>query len=607
MSTPKASIPTVSIQGKQFVTGTDQTRFMVRGIAVSASKTVPTNLNIADILANEHNAYFEATILPKLKAANINLIRVYQVYPKHKHNLTMAKLESEGIYVMVGLATSENSVKQETGSYSQATFLHAAKIVDEFQAYDNTMCFSVGNEVEFPGTQANYIKTHNPTLSDDKIIKATRQLQYNVAQAMKSFARDIKHHITSKNYRTIPVGCAMQDSPQISWGNVNKVRANNPQPWVCGIIGTDTIAQYYASGPDAMDYIGINSYRYVSGGSPWKTAYLGLATEASLLPVPVFLTETGAVTGSNRDWKGIKSNYEVDAIGEQISGEIAFQLLDEGAKIGANDVSYGIYKVESGDTLTATAMGGHKDLAKEFLAASTETPKAISTTPTSITAPTSATMPASPPNTEPVYKALTISLSFPSDLLTLKKTVGDLNTSIKIANFAPVPIQVVQDGLVIGTASHGAATNPTIVKMKVSDKSDIQIQGYISSTTSWDNACTIKKDAIAAGTTYGNNVDWNGDPSCPIVTATYGSITVTNHKSYEINLAQNDVSIGTIPAAGTAGPVSKTIEIIEGVELIVQHMAPSYTVICTVAADKVTAGINVSNDVTSGSATACLL
>ncbi|NQY08398.1 MAG: hypothetical protein HRT71_02655 [Flavobacteriales bacterium] len=597
--------PTIKINGKEFVTKTG-TRFMVRGVAVSASKTVPTNLDIDDILANENNTYFEATILPKLKAANVNLIRVYQVDPKHHHNLTMAKLESEGIYVMVGLATSNNSVKQETGAYSQGTFLHAAQVVDEFQAYDNTMCFSVGNEVEFPGTQANYIKKLNPTLDDDKIVKATRNLQYNVAQAIKSFARDIKHHISTKSYRSIPVGCAMQDAPQSSWGNINKVRKNKPQPWVCGIIGTDTIAQYYAAGPDAMDFIGINSYRYVTG-NPWKTAYLGLANEASLLPVPVFLTETGAVTGSNRDWKGIKSNYKVEAIGEQISGEIAFQLLDEGAKIGTDDVSYGIYKVESGNTLKATAMGGHADLAAEFLAASSETPAAISTTPTSITAPTSVTMPASPPMTKPVYKALTIQLDFPTDLLPVKKTLSNLNTTIKIANFAPVPIQVLQDGLVVGAAASGVQTNPTIITIKVSNASDVQIQGYISATTSWDNACSIKSSAIVAGKTYGNNINWHGNPACPIITATYGSITVTNHKSYEINLAQNDTSIGTIPAVGKSGPVTKTIEIMEGVELILQHIAPSYTVVCTVAADKVTAGITVSNDVNSGSTTACLL
>ena len=34
-------------------------------------------------------------------------------------------------------------------------------------------------------------------------------------------------------------------------------------------------------------------------------------------------------------------------------------------------------------------------------------------------------------------------------------------------------------------------------------------------------------------------------------------------------------------------------------ELTVQHMAPEYTVVCTVAANKVVKGITVSNDVTA--------
>ena len=198
-------------------------------------------------------------------------------------------------------------------------------------------------------------------------------------------------------------------------------------------------------------------------------------------------------------------------------------------------------------------------------------------------------------------------MDFPTDLLPVTKTLSNLNTTIKIANFAPVPIQVLQDGLVVGAAASGVQTNPTIITIKVSNASDVQIQGYISATTSWDNACSIKSSAIVAGKTYGNNINWHGNPACPIITATYGSITVTNHKSYEINLAQNDTSIGTIPAVGKSGPVTKTIEIMEGVELILQHIAPSYTVVCTVAADKVTAGITVSNDVNSGSTTACLL
>ena len=93
------------------------------------------------------------TIIPKLTYLNVNMIRVYQVDPSNGHGKVMQALAENGIYVMVGLATSSHSVKQMTGEYSQGTFDHAARVVDEFQAYDNTLCFSVGNEVEFPGSR----------------------------------------------------------------------------------------------------------------------------------------------------------------------------------------------------------------------------------------------------------------------------------------------------------------------------------------------------------------------------------------------------------------------------------------------------------------------
>ena len=63
-----------------------------------------------------------------------------------------------------------------------------------------------------------------------------------------------------------------------------------------------------------------------------------------------------------------------------------------------------------------------------------------------------------------------------------------------------------QDGIVVGNADSGKTTDPTIVEMNVSDTSDIEIQGYISATTSWDNVCNIKAAKIVEGTTYGTNV-----------------------------------------------------------------------------------------------------
>ena len=59
------------------------------------------------------------------------------------------------------------------------------------------------------------------------------------------------------------------------------------------------VAQYYAAGSadERVDYIDINTYRYVntSSGHGPLNAYDGLATEVVNLPVPVFLTESGGL------------------------------------------------------------------------------------------------------------------------------------------------------------------------------------------------------------------------------------------------------------------------------------------------------------------------
>lgn len=250
---PTSNTPAISIKGKEFYDASSSQRFVVRGIALSAAGVEA--LKIADILSDDNLDLMNNTIIPQLAGLNVNMIRVYQVDPKNSHKQVMQALSEKGIYVMVGLASSTYSVKQMTGEYSQGTFNHAAQIVDEFQAYDNTLCFSVGNEVEFPGQQASNLKTANPDKTDAEIVQMTVELELEVAKAMRSFARDVKNHITTNNYRTIPVGCAMQDGPQSSW------ESNNPNAYQVGVIGTDIIAQYYAGGDDSdrMDYIGINT------------------------------------------------------------------------------------------------------------------------------------------------------------------------------------------------------------------------------------------------------------------------------------------------------------------------------------------------------------
>ena len=70
---------------------------------------------VDDILANEHHDLFVNSIFPQLKDLGANVVRVYQVHPAHSHDKSMKILDEHNIYVMVGLATSDHSIKQMTG------------------------------------------------------------------------------------------------------------------------------------------------------------------------------------------------------------------------------------------------------------------------------------------------------------------------------------------------------------------------------------------------------------------------------------------------------------------------------------------------------------
>jgi len=590
MST-STTTPTISISGKAFVSGENSTRFMVRGIALATDPTLNFNLNISDILSNEHSAYFATNILPNLISMNVNCIRVYQVNPDNKHNETMNALEAAGIYVMVGLVTSNHSINQYTAEYSQATFAHGARIVDEFQSYDNTFCFSVGNEVEFPGQQATYVSTNNPSYTPAQVVAATIQLEYNVAQAMKSFARDIKAHISTNQYRTIPVGCAMQDGPQSSWG------MNNVVAYEQGLIGTNIIAQYYVSGAEAerMDYIGINSYGYVAGHTPADTAYDALENEVSLLPVPVFLSESGAITGSDRDWADVAVNYNSKyTIGSQISGQIAFQMFEQGHGYGMNNVT--------SDTVYApVAMGGIPDLTAQFLAAKSATVPSIAATPTTINAPTSATSPGSPPNTTPVYAPLTVQLSWPSSLLSLKTYVQP-NGTATFSNYATETVQVVQQGVVLATiGARIDANTPKTVTVPITTGQAIQMQGnvVVNGVTEMGAICQVAGSAVIDGCNIANNVSWGEGVACNFLIA----VPVANHQTTIVDVVQNGHVMGSVPAAAadSNSPQTATIALIAGVEVYIQT-AGTFNTICQVPAGKVEAGLTINNDVTWGAA-----
>ncbi|MCR9255140.1 MAG: hypothetical protein NXI16_03500 [Alphaproteobacteria bacterium] len=509
--TPPAANRHIYVHGKQFMYtsqnapgftpgGITEDRFMIRGVAVDAAGVAA--LGYDDVLADQ---YFDvmSQAFDRAIALNINCIRVYGLNPAHSHRQAMDYLKAKGVYVMVGLVDAAHAVHNKSGAYDDATFAHAARLVDEFQAYDNTFCFSVGNEVEYPGNQAAYFYNENKKKekkdqkTDAELVEETVKLELDVAQAMRSFVRDVKHHIKSQGYRTIPVGMAMQDGAQANWTN------QNPNAWQRGLIGTDTIARYYTEGDNAeerADFIGINTYRYQSGGP--LTAYDGLADEAKELPVPVFLSESGDIIGPTRDWKIVSHLFKTEKLRAELSGQVAYQLMEEGG-------GYGLFTAAlTGTVLTLTAEheSSVTDLAAQFKDCwqmpgyfAANTPAHPTTAPTSF-------------GTDPT---VILKNGWP-DLLPLK-TYSKPDIEITVDNYnSNAKIQVVQKGQVIGVVDKAVSKEtPTSLVMKAYADTALSIQ-YNASGNNWYEVCGLPADKISTGVVVKTNVDYGPTAVCNI-------------------------------------------------------------------------------------------
>lgn len=466
----------ISTNGKAFVDANNN-RFMVQGVGLTSNFQVNGTL---DLLADANLTYMTNIVLPLLQSLNVNMIRVYQVDYTLGHELVMSRLATNGIGVMVELVTPAVCINRIAPVYSPALYQQGASVVAAFQQFDNTVAFSVGNEVVFPGVIYNNFLTAwqnaNPGKTPDpqqllQIVQLAVNCELACAAVEKSFIRDMKAYMSANSYRAIPVGMAMQDGPQASLVNP-------------GLIGTDVVAEFYACGDpaSAADYIGINTYRYINTSVPGPmNSYDGLANEVLTIPIPVFLTESTAVNPPYpRDWAIVDQMYSEALLYDNLSGQVAFEFFENTT---TND-NFGLYNQPTNPTATPTptTLGGASSLATQFAG---YTQLEVPTPATSPSACPTACAPALLPNPAP-------------------------NITVTVMNYATVALAVVQNGTVMANLAAAASpTSPSSTPVQVCD----QLELYIlepEPTGSWPTVCTVAVSGFADGDTILNNVPWGG-------------------------------------------------------------------------------------------------
>ncbi|KAL1613402.1 hypothetical protein SLS54_010645 [Diplodia seriata] len=290
------AIATISVKGAKFFTS-DGDQFYVKGVAY---QLIPD-----DPLTNSTQCQLDADLMEDLGA---NSIRVYHVDPTGDHEKCMSIFADKGIYLWLDLDTFDTQIEQTDPRWNQTQLSAFQKVMDEFQQYDNTAGFFVGNEV---------LTTGNGSVA---------------APYVKEAARDLKAYRDSKKYRDIPVGYSAAD--------IASLRPLLQNYLACSSNSSENI-----------DFYALNAYEWCGDSTYTQSGYSELQKNASDYNIPIFFSETGCNTVKPRTWSDQAAIFG-KSMADTWSGSIVYEWIEE-----SND--YGI--VNYGAKVDATASGAPPD------------------------------------------------------------------------------------------------------------------------------------------------------------------------------------------------------------------------------------------------------
>lgn len=167
--------------------------------------------------------------------------------------------------------------------------------MDEFQKYDNTAGFFVGNEVL------------------NSLVDASS------APYLLAAAADLKTYRKAKGYRKIPIGYSATDTGALPM-----------------------LQDYLVCRPnetERLEFYSLNSYRWCGEAANYQTSgYVNLQAAAAGYPVPIFFSETGCNTVPPRNFADQAAIFGSDMDGTW-SGAIIYEWIQELNDYGL--VSYG--------------------------------------------------------------------------------------------------------------------------------------------------------------------------------------------------------------------------------------------------------------------------
>jgi len=243
------------------------TQFFIRGIAyqqdVNSNGTTSGTSSFTDPLADEAGCKRD---IPLLQELGTNVIRVYAINASLDHSACMTMLQNAGIYLLQDLSNPSQSINRNDPEWTVDLFATYAGVVDALAPYSNVLGFLAGNEV-------------------------SNAVNNTAASAfVKAAVRDMKSYIKTKNYRTIGVGYATNDDPDIRI----------------------PLAHYFNCGDDpadAIDFWGYNIYSWCGDSSYTESGYDQRTAEFKNYSVPAFFAEYGCNTVQPREFTEVQAIY----------------------------------------------------------------------------------------------------------------------------------------------------------------------------------------------------------------------------------------------------------------------------------------------------------
>eukprot|EP00439_Symbiodinium_sp_Y106_P031710 s2090_g3.t2 len=246
-----------------------------------------------DVISDEHEAMWSED-LDAIANLGANTVRLYNVDPKNNHSKFMEKAASLGIYVII----------EGYGNVGVNALSFAKQVVKEFSQFNNTLLFTVANELA----------------QNDKN-------GWAAFPCVKALTRDV--HLYQKS-----CGSSMRRVPLI-YSDVDMGAGDRGE-----------VARYLTcaldSEEDAVDVYGLNVYSWCDETYPGDgladnfqySPYYEIKKDFKDLAVPMLFTEFGCNLGvfktkcpypDGRTWPEVKHLVGKD-MGEIISGAIAFQF-----------------------------------------------------------------------------------------------------------------------------------------------------------------------------------------------------------------------------------------------------------------------------------------